>query len=114
MGASVWLLPPPHGVAPAAWRLFAVFLSTITGIILTPLPLGAVCLLGLCSAMLTGAIPPSAAFSAFASDLPWLVAAAFWLSGGFMRSGLGARIAYTIVSLFGSTTLVGSSAGTPD
>lgn len=35
----------------------------------------------------------------------WLIAIAFWLSGGFIRSGLGSRIAYSIVSLFGKTTL---------
>lgn len=38
-------------------------------------------------------------------QIPWLIAIAFWLSGGFIRSGLGARIAYSIVSLFGKTTL---------
>ena len=35
----------------------------------------------------------------------WLIAIAFWLSGGFIKSGLGNRIAYGIVSLFGKTTL---------
>ena len=35
----------------------------------------------------------------------WLIAIAFWLSGGFIKSGLGSRIAYGIVSLFGKTTL---------
>ncbi len=35
----------------------------------------------------------------------WLIAIAFWLSGGFIRSGLGSRIAYGIVALFGKTTL---------
>ena len=35
----------------------------------------------------------------------WLIAIAFWLSGGFIKSGLGSRIAYSIVSLFGKTTL---------
>ena len=37
--------------------------------------------------------------------LRWLIAIAFWLSGGFIKSGLGNRIAYGIVSLFGKTTL---------
>lgn len=37
--------------------------------------------------------------------LRWLIAIAFWLSGGFIKSGLGNRIAYGIVSLFGTTTL---------
>lgn len=73
-----------------------------------PLPLGAVALLGLTAAMLTGTLQPAAAFSAFASDVPWLVAASFWLSGGIIRSGLGARIAYGMVALFGRTTLVGA------
>lgn len=35
----------------------------------------------------------------------WLIAIAFWLSKGFIKSGLGNRIAYSIVSLFGKTTL---------
>ncbi len=35
----------------------------------------------------------------------WLIAIAFWLSKGFIKSGLGNRIAYNIVSLFGKTTL---------
>jgi hypothetical protein len=41
------------------------------------------------------------------AEIPILIAIAFWLSGGFIRSGLGARIAYSIVALFGKTTLVG-------
>ncbi len=35
----------------------------------------------------------------------WLIAIAFWLSKGFIKSGLGNRIDYNIVSLFGKTTL---------
>ena len=35
----------------------------------------------------------------------WLIAIAFWLAGAFIKSGLGNRIAYNIVRLFGKTTL---------
>lgn len=35
----------------------------------------------------------------------WLIAIAYWLAGGFQKSGLGQRIAYLIVSAFGKTTL---------
>ena len=41
----------------------------------------------------------------YAVILRWLIAIAFWLSGGFIKSGLGNRIAYGIVSVFGKTTL---------
>jgi anion transporter len=35
----------------------------------------------------------------------WLIAIAYWLAGGFIKSGLGNRIAYAIVAAFGKTTL---------
>lgn len=35
----------------------------------------------------------------------WLIAIAYFLAGGFIKSGLGNRIAYGIVSVFGKTTL---------
>ncbi|KAL6780252.1 OMT1 [Auxenochlorella protothecoides x Auxenochlorella symbiontica] len=105
LGAAIWAIPAPAGVGLPAWRLLGIFLGTIAGIITQPLPLGAVAMMGLGAAQLTGILTFQAAFSAFANEIPWLIAIAFWLSGGFIRSGLGARIAYSIVSVFGKTTL---------
>lgn len=62
-------------------------------------------MLGLGTTMLTKVLTFGAAFSAFSSEIPWLIAIAFWLSGGFIKSGLGSRIAFAIVSVFGKTTL---------
>ena len=73
--------------------------------ILQPLPLGATALIGLGVSMVTGLLPFSAAFSAFASEIPWLIALAFFLARGFIKTGLGNRIAYLIVSAFGKSTL---------
>ena len=53
-----------------AWRLLAIFLGTIVGIITKPLPLGAVAMLGLGATMLTKTLTFAAAFSAFASEIP--------------------------------------------
>jgi len=88
-----------------AWHLLAVFVGTIVGIITQPLPLGAVAMIGLGVAMCTGLLTFAAAFSAFASEIPWLIALAFFLARGFIKTGLGSRIAYYIVSLFGKSTL---------
>ena len=60
----------PCVCALQAWRLLAVFLGTIVGIITQPLPLGAVAMLGLGAAMLTKTLTFAAAFSAFASEIP--------------------------------------------
>ena len=104
-GLVVALIPAPAGVTAQAWSLLAVFVGTIVGIITNPLPLGAVAMIGLTVSMTTGLLPFSAAFSAFSSEIPWLIAIAFFLARGFIKTGLGNRIAYKIVSLFGKSTL---------
>ena len=62
-------------------------------------------MIGLGVSMVTGLLPFAAAFSAFSSEIPWLIALAFFLARGFIKTGLGNRIAYYIVSLFGKSTL---------
>ena len=104
-GLLIWICPAPTGVTTQAWHLLAVFVGTIVGIITQPLPLGAVAMIGLGVSMTTGLLPFAAAFSAFSSEIPWLIAIAFFLARGFIKTGLGNRIAYYIVSLFGKSTL---------
>ena len=62
-------------------------------------------MVGLAVSMVTGLLPFAAAFSAFSSEIPWLIAIAFFLARGFIKTGLGNRIAYIIVSIFGKSTL---------
>jgi len=106
VGLATWfLLPVPDPKLTQAFHLLAIFLATIVGIITKPVPLGAVAMIGLGVGIMTGTLTFAEAFSAFASEIPWLIAIAFFLSTGFIKSGLGSRIAYTIVSAFGKTTL---------
>ncbi len=72
VGAAIWVAPAPQGVTPQAWHLLAIFVSTIVGIITTPLPLGAVAMLGLGATMLTKTLTFSAAFSAFTNEIPYV------------------------------------------
>ncbi|KAG6789459.1 hypothetical protein POTOM_005557 [Populus tomentosa] len=104
-GVVLWFVPVPSGVTKPAWQLLAIFLATIVGIITQPLPLGAVALMGLGASVLTKTLPFSAAFSAFGDPIPWLIALAFFFARGFIKTGLGNRIAYQFVSLFGSSSL---------
>ncbi|XWS52521.1 hypothetical protein CRYUN_Cryun11dG0077800 [Craigia yunnanensis] len=104
-GVILWFVPVPSGVSRNAWQLLSIFLATIVGIITQPLPLGAVALLGLGASVLTKTLTFSAAFSAFGDPIPWLIALAFFFARGFIKTGLGNRIAYQFVSLFGSSSL---------
>ena len=38
LGMGLWFLPAPAGLKPAAMHLIAVFVATIAGLILQPLP----------------------------------------------------------------------------
>jgi len=104
-GVIIWLVPAPAGVTKNAWQLLAIFLATIVGIITQPLPLGAVALMGLGAAVLTKTLTFAAAFSAFGDQIPWLIALAFFFARGFIKTGLGNRVAYQFVALFGSSSL---------
>lgn len=104
-GVILWLVPQPAGVTRNAWQLLSIFLATIVGIITQPLPLGAVALMGLGACVFTKTLTFAAAFSAFGDPIPWLIALAFFFARGFIKTGLGNRIAYQFVSLFGKSTL---------
>ncbi|KAJ8637981.1 hypothetical protein MRB53_012248 [Persea americana] len=92
-------------VTKNAWQLLAIFLATIVGIITQPLPLGAVALMGLGASVLTKTPTFTAAFSAFGDPIPWLIALAFFFARGFIKTGLGNRVANQFLSLFGSSSL---------
>ncbi|KAI4386254.1 hypothetical protein MLD38_004200 [Melastoma candidum] len=104
-GVILWFVPVPSGVSRNAWQLLSIFLATVVGIITQPLPLGAVALMGLGASVLTKTLTFAAAFSAFGDPIPWLIALAFFFARGFIKTGLGNRIAYHFVSMFGSTSL---------
>lgn len=105
VGAAIWLLPRPAGVDPRAWHLLAIFVTTITGIIVQPLPMGAVSVLGIGAALATGTLRINEALSGFANNAVWLVVSAFFIAQSFIKTGLGRRIAFWFMALFGRRTL---------
>ena len=40
VGLALWMVPRPVGVEPRAWHLLAIFVATVVGLIVKPLPLG--------------------------------------------------------------------------
>jgi len=101
----IWLLPSPAGVTPKAWHLLAIFAATIAGLILQPLPMGAVVLVGTMTTALTNTLSISDALNGFANATVWLIFAAFLFARGFIKTGLGRRVAYWFIRAFGRRTL---------
>ncbi len=105
VGVGVWLLPVPVGVEPEAWKLLAIFVATIAGIILRPLPMGAVALVATGVAVLTRTLTIEEATAGFGAPIVWLVVAAFFIATTFIHTGLGIRIAYHFMRVLGKHTL---------
>lgn len=86
-------------------HLFAIFVTTIVGIILKPLAMGAVAMIGIGVTALSRTLTIGDAMSGFSDTVIWLIVLAFFISRGFIKTGLGARIAYNFMERLGKRTL---------
>jgi divalent anion:Na+ symporter, DASS family len=105
IGAILWFIPVPEGLSDKAWQMFAIFVATIAGIVLAPLPMSAVAIVAATVATLLGVIPFSAIVASTGTDLVWLVMLAFFISRGVIKSGLGRRIALLFMRMLGKRTI---------
>ncbi|MEF9997032.1 MAG: DASS family sodium-coupled anion symporter, partial [Burkholderiaceae bacterium] len=117
------LIPAPDGLPPHAWWYFAIFAGVIAGLVLEPLPGGAIGLIGVAvvavlanfvlfspaELVALGAKWPAAALkwalSGFSNGTVWLIFAAFMFALGYEKTGLGRRIALLLVKAMGRKTL---------
>ena len=86
VGLVIWLIPHPEGVSVEAWQLLAIFSATIVGLIVQPLPLGAMVILAVTSVALLGIVPARTALTGFANGTVWLIVSAFLLARAFSRN----------------------------
>ncbi|MQA28234.1 MAG: DASS family sodium-coupled anion symporter [Luteitalea sp.] len=99
------LLPRPATVAPAGWRITAIFLATIAGLMLQPLPGAALVLIALMALVLIGGLTMAEALTGFATPSVWLVLAAMITARVLRDTGLARRIALLFVRRFGGSSL---------
>lgn len=104
-GFLSWYLFKPEALTQQAWTLFVIFVSTIVAIILKPLPMGAIALSSIAILCATKTLTLQTALEGFAYDQLWLIVFACFLARGFIKTGLGRRVAYGFLALFGSTPL---------
>ena len=112
ISAGLWQLPPPSGLSAPAWHSAIIFVATIASIVAKVLPIGAVGIIGITVFALayaagdktaSGAI--TTALSELNSSLIWLIVVAFMIARGFIKTGLGRRIALQMIRLLGKRTL---------
>ena len=108
----IWfVIPVPAGVTANAWHLLALFVATIAAIIGKAMPIGALSIVAIALVAVTGvtnATPGGAiadALSSFANPLIWLIGVSIMISRGIIKTGLGARIGYRFIAVWGKKTI---------
>lgn len=107
IGLIIWLSAPfrPAGLSLLAWHMLALFVGTIIGCITQPLPIAGVAIIGLTLGVLLGVTSMTDAMAGFGDNTVWMIAMAYFLSRGFVKTGLGRRVALVFVKLFGKKAL---------
>lgn len=101
----LFLIPRPPQITVPGWRMLAIFLCTILGLMLQPIPGGALVLIGVTVTVLSGVLTITQALSAYGSSTVWQVMAAFFIARALINTGLARRIALLFVRAMGHTSL---------
>ncbi|KAL9263177.1 Dicarboxylate transporter 2.1, chloroplastic-like protein [Drosera capensis] len=98
-------IPCPSGLTVQGWQLLSIFITTISGLVLAPLPVGAWSFLALTASVVSNTLSFSSAFSAFTNEVIWLIVISFFFARGFVKTGLGNRVATWFVKMLGGSTI---------
>jgi L-tartrate/succinate antiporter len=105
------VLPHPAGLSNNAWNYLGLFTAVILALILEPIPPAAVGLFGMTIATVVGFISPKPAeairwgLTGFSDVTVWLIFGALVFARGYEKTGLGRRIALSLVGAMGKSTL---------
>jgi divalent anion:Na+ symporter, DASS family len=105
LAIGIWLAPVPEGLTAPAWHLFAIFVASISAVLVNAFSLLTSTTLAVAAVVLSGTIPYAKAFVGFANPSVLLVVIAFLVAQAVVKCGLGQRISLYMVSLFGRSSL---------
>jgi DASS family divalent anion:Na+ symporter len=100
-----FVVPHPSTVSPASWRFFAIFIVTVLGLIIEPIPGGAVVLLGVTLAALFGGMTISQALSGYSDPVVWLVLTSNFIARALIKTGSARRLALSFIKGFGKNPI---------
>ena len=102
---GIWFVPPPGNLSAQAWHLFAIFAATILSVVIGAFPILTASVFAVAAAALSGTLSPEAAYAGFSNPTIVLIIVAFLVARAVVKCGLGQRLGYRAISLFGRSTL---------
>jgi DASS family divalent anion:Na+ symporter len=107
-----WNISPPEGLKLTAWHSLVLFIATIICIVVNVLPIGAIGIIAITVYVVLNAGGDATAADAIKTGLRninnstiWLIVVAFLIARGFIKTGLGRRVALVLITLLGRRTL---------
>jgi DASS family divalent anion:Na+ symporter len=100
-----FVIPHPSSVKPSDWRFFSIFVVTVLGLMIEPIPGGALVLLGVTLAALVGGMTLPRALSGYSDSVVWLVLTSNFIARALIKTGLAQRLALSFVRLFGKSPI---------
>lgn len=112
IGLTIYFLPVPNGLTPDAWHLFAIFFAAILGIVIKAMTMGSISIISITLVAALQLLAPGKAgdsiklaLSGFNNATIWMITLSFFISRGFIKTGLGKRIAYWFIAKLGKSSL---------
>jgi DASS family divalent anion:Na+ symporter len=100
-----FVVPHPSTVSPASWRFFSIFIVTVLGLIIEPIPGGAVVLLGVTLTALFGGMTISQVLSGYSDPVVWLVLTSNFIARALIKTGSARRMALSFIKAFGRSPI---------
>lgn len=105
VAVGIWFVPPPGNLSAEAWHLFAIFGATILSVVIGAFPILTASVLAVAAAVLSGTLSAEDAYAGFANPTIVLIIVAFLVARAVVKSGLGERLGYRAITMFGRSTL---------
>ncbi|KEQ19593.1 2-oxoglutarate translocator [Endozoicomonas numazuensis] len=105
LGIVLWHCQVPEGMDVKGWQVMIIFFSTLLGVMVMPLPMSAVTFMGVAALGVTQTLTLKQALAGYSEPITWLIMLAFFISHGFIKTGLGLRMAYCFMRLLGKKTV---------
>jgi len=100
---GVWMIPTPEGLKADTWHIVAVYLGLLAGLVIKPFnePIITLIIIGIMAMFMKSTV----LFGGYGSTMTWFIAIVTIVCTAFVKTGLGKRLAYTLLLKAGSKPL---------
>ncbi|MEH6907728.1 DASS family sodium-coupled anion symporter [Neobacillus drentensis] len=100
---ALWITPAPSGLKAETWHVVALYIALLLGLVIKPFsePVITLIIIGIVSMFMGPEIP----LAGYGTEMVWFIVMVTIVCAAFVKTGLGKRIAYNLLTRFGKNSL---------